>query len=98
MKLEILNRDKVTALETDRQSDRRTDGQTDSVRWKGKQTYVQIINNNADLRTCIQPPQWHSGRTFVSLAGDRGSIPGRDIPKTLKQVVTAPLPNARQPV
>ena len=27
---------------------------------------------------------------------DRGSIPVRDIPKSLKQVVTAPLPTARQ--
>ena len=37
-------------------------------------------------------------RAFASHAGDRGSIPGRDKPKSLKQVVTAPLPNAWQPV
>ena len=35
------------------------------------------------------------GRTFASYAGDRGSIPGRDRPKSSKQVVTAPLQNAR---
>ena len=37
-------------------------------------------------------------RAFASHAGDRGSIPSRDRPKSLKQVVTAPLPNAWQPV
>ena len=37
-------------------------------------------------------------RAFVSHAGDQGSIPGRDIPESLKQVVTAPLPNARPQV
>ena len=31
-------------------------------------------------------------------AGDRGSIPGRGIPNSLKQVVTAQLPNAREHV
>ena len=31
-------------------------------------------------------------------AGDRGLIPGCDRPKSLKQVVTAPLPTARQHV
>ena len=35
---------------------------------------------------------------FASHAGDRGSIPGRDRPTSLKQVVTAPLPNPRQQV
>ena len=30
--------------------------------------------------------------------GDLGSIPGRDRPKSLKQVVTALLPNVRQQV
>ena len=31
-------------------------------------------------------------------AGDRGLIPGCDRPKSLKQVVTAPLPTAHQHV
>ena len=40
-------------------------------------------------------PEWRrSGRAFASHVGDRGSIPGRDRPKLLKQVVTAPLPSA----
>ena len=41
-------------------------------------------------------PRWRRGRSFASHVGDLGSIPGRDQPKSLKQVVTAPLPNARQ--
>ena len=40
-------------------------------------------------------PRWLKGRAFASQAVDRGSILGRDISKSLKQVVTAPLPNAR---
>ena len=40
------------------------------------------------------PPQWLGCRAFVSHAGDRGSIPGRDRPKSSKLVVRAPLPNA----
>ena len=49
---------------------------------------------------CVQskPPRWRKGRSFASHTGDRGSIPGRDKPKSLKQVMTAPLPNARQQV
>ena len=34
------------------------------------------------------------GRKLALRAGDRGSIPVRDRPKSLKQVMTAPLPNA----
>ena len=34
--------------------------------------------------------------SHIKHAGDRGSIPGRDSRRSLKQVVTAPLPNARQ--
>ena len=41
------------------------------------------------------PQWWRSGRAFPSHAGDRGSISSRDRPKSLKRVVTAPLPNAR---
>ena len=40
--------------------------------------------------------RWLSGRLFNSHAGDRGSNPGCDTPKSLKQVVTAPLSSARQ--
>ena len=36
------------------------------------------------------PPRWRSGRAFASHAGGRVSIPGRDRPKSLKQVVKAP--------
>ena len=42
------------------------------------------------------PPRWRNVRAFASHAGDRGSIPGRDRPNSLKQVVTAPLPNTWQ--
>ena len=45
--------------------------------------------------TCGRPPRWRRSRTFALHAGDRGSIPGRDGPKSGKQVVTAPLRNAR---
>ena len=38
------------------------------------------------------------GNAFASHAGDGCSILGRDIPKSFKQVVTGPLPNARQQV
>ena len=38
---------------------------------------------------------WRSGRALASHAGGRGSIHDRDRPMSLKQVVTAPLPNAR---
>ena len=31
----------------------------------------------------IEPPRWRRGRAFASHAGDRGSIPGRDRPKTV---------------
>ena len=40
--------------------------------------------------------QWQS--VLVSHAGVQGSISGRDRPKSLKQVVTAQLPSARQQV
>ena len=53
-------------------------------------------NRSQFCTQCYKPPRWLSGRAFASCAGDRGLIPGRDRPKSLKQVVTAPLPNARQ--
>ena len=42
--------------------------------------------------------QWLNDRAFASHAEDRGWIPGGDRPKTLKQVVTAPMHNTRQQV
>ena len=39
-----------------------------------------------------------NGRAFAWHSRDQGSIPGRERPKSLKQVVTAPLPNALQQV
>ena len=42
--------------------------------------------------------RWLIGRGFASHAGDGISIPGSDRHKLLKQVVTAPLPNALQQV
>ena len=44
------------------------------------------------------PPRCLSSREFASHDEDRGSNPGRDRPKSLKQVVTAPLLSARQEV
>ena len=41
---------------------------------------------------------WIKKKALASNAGEQGSIPGRDKPKSVKQVVTAPLPNARQQV
>ena len=43
-------------------------------------------------------PWWHRGRAYALHAGDQGSIIRRDRAKSLKQVVTAPLPNALQQV
>ena len=39
---------------------------------------------------------FYAAVAIASHAGDRGSIPGRYRPKSLKQGVTAPLPNALQ--
>ena len=39
----------------------------------------------------FSPPQWLNGIAFTSHAGDLGSIPARDGPKSIKQVVTAPI-------
>ena len=45
------------------------------------------------------PPWWFIGRVFASHTEDIGvRSPDRDRPKTLKQIVTAPLTNARQQV
>ena len=45
---------------------------------------------------CMFQPILTAAVAFASHAGDLVSICGRDTPKSLKQVVTAPLPNARQ--
>ena len=44
----------------------------------------------------LKPLQWLSGRAFAPHTGDLGSITGHDSPNALKQVVAAPLTNARQ--
>ena len=46
----------------------------------------------------IIPPRWGSDTAFASHAEYRASIPGRERPKSFKQVVTAPLPHSRQKV
>ena len=43
----------------------------------------------------MRPPRWRRGSAFAWHAGDRGSILGRDRPKSLKQVMTVSLSNAR---
>ena len=50
------------------------------------------------IKIFLVPPQWLRGIAFTSHAGNRGSIPGRERPNSLKQVVTAPLLNAWQRV
>ena len=49
-----------------------------------------------DLTTV--PTKHRDGSAFASHAADRGSILGRDRPKSLKQVLTTPLPSARRHV
>ena len=43
--------------------------------------YVSKVNSQNE------PPRWRRGRAFDSHAGDGSSIPGRDRPNLLKQVV-----------
>ena len=43
----------------------------------------------------IETPRCRRGRAFNAHEGNRGSIPGRDIPKSLKQERTTPLPDSR---
>ena len=50
------------------------------------------------LRSFIEDIVRLSGRAFASHPGDWGSIPGRDRPKSIKQVVTTPLQSAWQHV
>ena len=58
-------------------------------------SYYFLLANKKQYQT---PLRWRSGSAFASQAGDQCSIPGRDRPKCIKQVVIAPLPNARQQV
>ena len=60
-------------------------------------SYFKLISFKYTMsHQIIRPPQWRRGRAFSSHAKDRGSIPGRDRRKSLKQVVTDSLPNAPQ--
>ena len=60
--------------------------------------YFFNIYLSSDFTAC-GPPRWLSGRAFTSHVGEiRDRPPGRDIPKSFKQIVTAPLPIARQQV
>ena len=62
---------------------------TDGSKDNNKVAAAAVINHDV-------PPRWRRGRAFASHAGDRGSIPSGDRPKSKKQVATAPLPNALQ--
>ena len=55
------------------------------------------INKNNDFKSVYicRLLRWLSGRAFTSRAGYRGSILGRDRPRSLKQVVTSLLSSAR---
>ena len=55
--------------------------------------HVHIMNFICSIPT-LESSRWRRGRAFASHVGDRGSTPGWDRPKSLKQVVTASLPNA----
>ena len=59
------------------------------VLWENYGTKV-----NYGVQIHLLRPRVLSGRTFASHEGDQGSIPVHDIhvPKSLKQVVVAPLP------
>ena len=52
-------------------------------------TYQIRTPTNRPTRGTSIPERRRGGRAFASYVGDRGSIPGRDRPKSLKQVVTA---------
>ena len=57
-------------------------------------TYQIRTPTNRPTRGTSIPERRRGGRAITSYAGNRGSIPGRDRLKSLKQVVTAPLRNA----
>ena len=58
------------------------------------------VHQNTNVSPLIHfhtgPPWWRSSRACASHTGDWGSIPGQDRHRSLKQVVTTPLPNALQ--
>ena len=58
--------------------------------------HVFVNMNFCNVLLYFLPPRWRIGRAFPSHAGYLGSIPSRDRPKSLKQVVTVLLPNTRQ--
>ena len=58
-------------------------------------TYQIRTPTNRPTRGTSMPERRRGGRALASYVGDRGSIPGRDRLKSLKQVVTVPLRNAR---
>ena len=55
-----------------------------------------LTKHNRRSQTLSTSPRRLRGRAFASHEEDRGSIPGRDRPNLLKQVVKARLPSARQ--
>ena len=57
-------------------------------------TYQIRTPTNRPTRGTSIPERRQGGRAITWYAGNRGSIPGRDRLKSLKQVVTAPLRNA----
>ena len=60
--------------------------------------HVFVNINSWNVLLYSLPQQWCSGRVLASQTRDLGSISSRDRPKSLKQVMTAPLPNAQQKV
>ena len=63
------------------------------------QRRLRLIQNTFPVRwfstfPFVQAVRWHCGRELASYAEDLGSIPGGKDLKTLKQVVTPPLPNS----
>ena len=55
-----------------------------------KMVFSSTLAKQRCLYDVYGPPRWCSGRAFPSHAGFRGSISGRDRPKSLKRVVRAP--------
>ena len=53
---------------------------------------------NSFFNITLKPARWRRGSAISLHSEVQGSIPGRDRPKSLKQVVTSPVPNAGQQV
>ena len=61
--------------------------------------YNQRIKDNFSFQCfMLVKPRWCSGTALDTHLKYRGLIPGRDRHKSLKQVVTTPLPNAQEQV